>query len=89
MLFMADKGFPLKLEHYELVDSARRSFCAFRGLLRWCRRAVSDATCGAPCAFDFFAAKNAGQDLLVRLSQLPRELVTRIAVAADLQEDII
>ena len=89
LLFMADKGFPLLPEHRKIVSAARKSLCTVIGLLRWFRRGVSDPTCGAHRAFDYFAPSNAGQDLLVRLSQLPSELITRIAVAADLQQVIM
>ncbi|KAK9830714.1 hypothetical protein WJX74_003977 [Apatococcus lobatus] len=89
LLWWADNGFLLLPEHHKIVNRARRRYCTFHGLLRWFRRAVSNPTCGAHLAFDSFAPSNAGQDLLVRLCQLPPELITRIAVAADMQQDII
>lgn len=89
-LFMADQGFPLEPVHSKRVDMARQSFRTFHGLLRWCRRAVSDPTaCDAYRAYDYLAPSWAGQHLFVRISQLPPELITKISVADELQQDIV
>ena len=70
------------------LNQARKAYCTFHGLLRWCRRAVSDPSKGAHLAFDSPPGDISGQILLVRLSLLPSELIRKIAVAAELQHDI-
>ena len=70
------------------LDLARKTLCTFYGLLRWCRRAVSDPSKGMHRAFNELATSTSGQTLLVRLSLLPSELIDRIAVAAELQHDL-
>ena len=88
LLFLGDIGAELLPDQRAELLVARRTFCTFHGLLRWCRSAVSDPSRGANSAFDYLSNKSAGQELLVLLSQLPSELVTKIAVAAHLQHDI-
>ena len=88
LLFLGDIGAPLPADQQARLLVARRAFCTFHGLLRWCRSAVSDPSRGAHCAFDYLSNESAGQELLVLLSKLPSELVTKIAVAARLQHDI-
>ncbi|KAK9866851.1 hypothetical protein WJX84_008724 [Apatococcus fuscideae] len=88
LMFLGDIGVQLPDWHREKLQTARRSFCAFLGLLRWCRSAVSDPSRGAHRAFDYLCQESSGQELLVLLSRLPPELVSKIAVAANLQHDI-
>ena len=87
LMFLGDIGVQLPDWHREKLQTARRSFCAFLGLLRWCRSAVSDPSRGAHRAFDYLCQESSGQELLVLLSRLPPELVSKIAVAANLQHD--
>ena len=99
LLFLGDVGADLSCQGiYELgqfgvngrrLRLARRTLCTFQGLLRWCRRAVSDPSKGIHRAFDSLSANASGQSLLVRLSMLPQELIDRIAVAAELQHDLL
>ncbi len=88
LMFLADIGMELPDMEKKLVASARKAHCTFHGLVRWCRRAVSDPSRGAHRAFDSMATKTSGQVLLSRLSMLPAELLNKIAVAAQLQHDI-
>ena len=43
---LGNKGAPLPAVQHHLLMQARRTFCTFHGLLRWCRRAVSDPSLG-------------------------------------------
>ncbi len=83
---MADIGI-LHESYLHDVRQARRACRMFHGLVRWCRRAVSDPSRKAHLAFDSLAKDRSGQMLLLQLSQLPPDLVTKIAVAAELQYD--
>ncbi len=88
LMFLADIGMQLPPETWQRVTDARRAHCTFHGLVRWCRRAISDPSRGSHRAFDFMAADGTGQLLLTRLCLLPPELISKIAVAAQLQHDI-
>ncbi len=87
-MFLLDIGMQLNAMERLRVSQARRKCCLFHGLIRWFRRAVSDPSRKAHLAFDGMAADRSGQLLLLRLSQLPPELISKIAVAAELQHDI-
>ncbi len=87
-MFLLDIGMPLNEVLRQRVNQARRACCLFHGLIRWFRRAVSDPSRKAHLAFDSMAKDRSGQLLLLRLSQLPPELISKIAVAAQLQHDI-
>ncbi len=88
LMFLSDIGPNLLLSHdQQQVTEARRACCLFHGLVRWCKRAVSDPSSNAHLAFDSAAEDRSGQLLLAQLSQLPPELVGKIAVAAELQHD--
>ncbi len=87
-MFLMDIGMRLNAEQMQQVHQARRACCTFHGLIRWFRRAVSDPSRKAHLAFDGMAKDRSGQLLLLRLSQLPPELIGKIAVAAELQHDI-
>ena len=89
LMFLGDIGAPLLRSEMSRLLVARKTFCMFHGLLRWCRRAVSDPSRGIHWAFDEQLPSVTGQHLLVHLSMLPPEVTTRIAVAADLQHDLI
>ena len=88
LMFLGDKRCPLAPELQDRLIVARRAFCTFHGLLRWSRRAVWDPSRRAHRAFDPLASGQ-GQSLLIRLSQLPPELINKIAVAAQLQHDLM
>ena len=86
-MFLADIGVQLEVTSKEVMH-VRRAHCAFHGLVRWCRRDLSDPSREAPLAFDSLAEDRAGQVLLTRLSLLPPELIRKIAIAAELQHDV-
>ena len=88
LLFLGDISAPLPADRHAELQKARRAFCTFHGLLRWCRSAMSDPSRGAHHAFDYLCNESAGQELLVLLARLPPELVTKIAVAAHLQHGV-
>ena len=88
LLFLGDIGAHLEDHERARLLSIRRSSCTFHGLLRWCCRAVSDPSRGAHRAFDYLSSDGSGQELLVLLSMLPRELIRKIAVVAGLQHDV-
>ena len=88
LMFFSDVGIQLSAEGQRLVMQARRSCCTFHGLIRWCRRAISDPSRGSHRAFDFRTEDSSGQLLLTRMCLLPPELIIKIAVAAELQHDI-
>ncbi len=87
-MFLCDIGAHLSDAKRQHVLQTRRACCLFLGLVRWCRRAVSDPSRRAHLAFDSLAKDRSGQLLLTRLSRLPPELISKIAVAAELQHDI-
>ncbi len=89
LMFLADIGTELPEREKELVVQARKASCTFHGLVQWCRQAVSDPSRGAHRGFDSMAENTSGQVLLCRLSLLPKELLNKIAVAAELQHDIL
>ena len=88
LMLLADIGMALSEVNLEKATRARRAHCTFHGLLRWFKRAVSDPSRGAHLAFDSLAEDRSGQMLLYRLSLLPSELISRIAVAAEIQHDL-
>ena len=88
LMFLADIGMQLPPSGQDPVKQARKACCTFQGLIRWCRRAISDPSKGGHRAFDCRAEDSSGQLLLTRLCQLPPELVSKITVAAELQHDI-
>ena len=88
LMFLGDIGCPLQLHIQERLLVARKSLCTYYGLLRWCRRAVSDPRRMTQLAFDT-CLDSSGQRLLVHLSRLPQELAELIAIKANLQHDMI
>ena len=88
VMFIADIGAPLPDTALPKLMYARRRYCTFHGLLRWCRRAVSDPSMGMDRAFSCMTIDSCGEQLLIRLSLLPQELVNKIAAMAGLQHDI-
>ena len=88
LMFLEDIGAPLPAAIRQMVQHARKTYCTFHGLLRWCRHAASDPSRGAHRAFDSQASDRSGQLLLVRLSLLPQDLIIKVAAAAGLQHDI-
>lgn len=89
IMYLGDIGHPLSVGQQGRLSKARRTFCTFHGLLRWCRRAVGDPSHGIRNAFNYSATHCSGQELLVRLAQLPHELLVKIAAAADLQHNLM
>lgn len=89
IMFLGDIGHRLSVGQQERLNNARSTFCTFHGLLRWCRRAVGDPSHGIRNAFNYSVADCSGQELFVRLAQLPRELLVKIVVAADLQHNLL
>ncbi len=87
-MFLSDIKMPLHREDRQHVNQARSACCLFHGLIRWFKRAVSDPSRRAHLAFDSLAKDRSGQLLLMRLSRLPPELISKIAVAAKLQHDV-
>ncbi len=87
-MFLCDIGAHMSDATRQRVMQIRRACCLFHGLVRWCRRAVSDPSRNAHLAFDSLAKDRSGQLLLTRLSRLPPDLISKIAVAAELQHDI-
>ncbi|KAK9830758.1 hypothetical protein WJX74_005909 [Apatococcus lobatus] len=86
LMFLGDIGYPMSMYSRPKLVQARKTFCTFYGLLRWCSSAVAGK--GAHAAFDCLATDHTCQNLLVHLSLLPQELITRIAVAAELQHGL-
>ncbi len=86
-MFLSDIGI-LHESNMRKVRQARRACCMFHGLVRWCRRAVSDPSRKAHLAFDSLVKDRSGQMLLLQLSQLPPELINKIGVAAELQYEV-
>ncbi len=87
LMFCLDIGMALRPVDSKRANDARKVYCLFHGLARWCRQAVSDLSRKAHLGFDSMANDRSGQMLLMRLSQLPPELITKIAVAAGLQHN--
>ncbi len=88
LMFCLDIGLPLHPLDRRRAQQARMACCLFHGLVRWCRQALSDPSRKAHLAFDGMANDRSGQMLLMRLSQLPPELISKIAVAAELQHNM-
>ncbi len=89
LLFLDEIGVALGPELQKKLVQARRSFCTFHGLVRWCRDASPEQrtwhrrTASANSAS--IASLPSGTGLLIGLSQLHPDLVDKIAVAADIQ----
>ncbi|KAK9840305.1 hypothetical protein WJX74_007243 [Apatococcus lobatus] len=88
LLCLGDIKAPLPRNQQAELMALRKAHCTFHGLVRWCRAAVSDPSKGMHRAFDGLAANASGQNLLVRLSMLPSEILSRIALAAGLQHTL-
>ena len=88
LMLLSDMGNPIHPDLRPKVILAQRQCATLHGLLRWCRRAVSDPSRGLRLAFNFRSSSSSGQYLLVRLSLLPPELMDRICIMAGLQHDL-
>ncbi len=88
LMFLADIGTVLSPQARERVRQARKAYCTFHGLIRWCRHAVSDPSSRSHQAFDSSAEDRSGQMLLTRLCLLPEDLIKKISIAAELNHDI-
>ncbi len=89
IMFLGDIGISLSGRAAQLLKAARRKHCTFHGLMRWCLRAVGDPSRAAAAAFDYMAPNSQKQTFLVRLAMLPPELISKIAVMAGLQHDML
>ena len=87
LLLLGDIGLALEQHLQVKLLMARKTFCTFHGMLRWCRRAISNPNSGLQHAFDFMSSESTRQNLLVQLALLPAEIARKIAVMADLQHD--
>ena len=86
LMLLADIGCPLDPSLGRQLIRAQKAFCAFHGCVRWCRRV------GPGCRQHARQERNgsmASTDLLLGLSRLPPELVNEVAVAAELQHDLL
>ncbi len=92
LLFLEEIDVPLDPDEWqERLVQARRmcSFCTFHGLVRWCRDASPEQRTQHRCTASANPASTtsvpSGTELLIGPSQLPPDLVDKIAVAADIQ----
>ncbi len=88
LMFIADIGIQLPSQARERVRQARKAYCTFHGLIRWCRHAVSETSSRSHQAFESSAGDRSGQMLLTQLCLLPQELIKKISIAAELNHDI-
>ncbi len=92
LMFLGDIGYGLSPFMRETLVQARRAFCTFHGLVRWCSRPGSDPrqhSVHRHGRVSLYSRRASGEDLLVGLARLPPELITKIAVAAQLQHDLL
>lgn len=89
LLFLGDISTPLSTKQQQQMVQIRKACCTFYGLLRWCRRAVSDPSKGINRAFIPLSTKASGQNLLVRLCMLPAGVLDMIALAAGLRHTLL
>ena len=89
LMLLGDMGIPLHEMQQEELVFARKKFATFHGLLRWCRKGVSNPSRGCNIAYDLQSTSASSQHLLMRLSLLPPELIDRICFMAELQHDLI
>ena len=89
LMLLADIGAAIPDHSRPRLTAARRCFCTFHGLVRWIRCAASDPSRGAHKAFDHLCTDTSGQRLLHSLSMLAPELLSKIAVMAGLQHDLV
>ena len=82
---LGDMALPIPEPAAHRLLLGRRTFCTFHGLLRWARSAVTGISKGLDHAFDHSALDVTGEHLLIRLSMLPQELISKIATLANLQ----
>lgn len=88
LMLLADIGAAIPEHSRRHLITARRCFCTFHGLVRWIRHAASDPSRGAHRALDHLCTNTSGQRLLYSLSLLAPELLSKIAVMAELQHDL-
>ena len=84
IMYMSDIGCTLCPDRQETLQLARQTFCTFHGLLRWCSRLRADQQ-GIPDCLGCPLSESSGQGLLRHLSELPQDLLMRIAIEAKLQ----
>ncbi len=92
LMFLGDIGYGLSPFMHDVLVQARRALCTFHGLVRWCSRPGSDPRQHSVHRYgraSLYPRRASGEDLLVGLARLPPELVTKIAVAAQLQHDLL
>ncbi len=91
-VLMGDIGYGLSPFMQNVLVQARRALCTFHGLVRWCSRPGSNPrqhSVHRHGRVSLYSRRASGEDLLVGLARLPPELVTKIAVAAQLQHDLL
>ncbi len=92
LMFLGDIGYGLSPFMHNALLQARRALCTFHGLVRWCSRPGSDPrqhSVHRHGRVSLYSRRNSGEDLLAGLARLPTELVTKIAIAAQLQHDLL
>ncbi len=92
LMFLGDIGYGLPPFMHDALVQARQALCTFHGLVRWCSRPGSDPrqhSVHRHGRVSLYSRRTSGEDLLAGLARLPPELVTKIAVAAQLQHDLL
>ncbi len=92
LMFLGDIGYGLSPFMHDALVQARRALCTFHGLVRWCSRPGSNPrqySVHCHSRGSLYSSRASGEDLLEGLARLPPELVTKIAVAAHLQHDLL
>lgn len=92
LMLSGQHGLPLHTNLQQQPKLAPASFCMFYGLVRWCwngppqagRRRHGQA---APMPYPFCSRTSLGLQLLANLAKLPEDILTKIAVAANLKCD--
>ncbi len=92
LMFLGNIGYGLPPFMHNTLVQARRTFCTFHGLVRWCSRPSSDPrqhSVHRHGRVSLYSRRALGEELLEGLARLPPELVTKIAVAAGLQHAVL
>lgn len=90
LMLWGDHHLPLPPYLTQRLRLAREVLCTFHGLILWRRNWQGDACSVSDAAESRSPFCNQGchdQQLLTLLARLPNEIITKIAVAADLQHD--
>lgn len=90
LMLWGDYGLPLPAYLPQQLQLARATFCTFHGLIRWRRTWLGNAgrVSNAAKSRSAFCSQGChGEQLLTLLARLPNDIITMIAVTADLQHD--